>query len=471
MRIFIALFYFILCVPGVLLAQSGKAPVYDTKWTVALSSEDQKLVNCLSKNGKSKTYCTKLSDAEKVRAKALKTQTKWIESEVAKIVKWMGKTQKYPTGDFSRLGNHGEIIFKPDEWMTQSSKSKRKPIKDAPIEKSTDIIVANFSSWNGMININEDFFLFDKFDKQYASETLAHELFHSVQAGQIEFKRAPKWVSEGLAEAVGYAWTASTRLKNNPKKMAELLVKLYPSYSTSLESPEDPYERGHFFYYLGLHFGDNMKYAGNIIATKMSTNGIAWLENYLKFKSKIRLEDYYPKFLSKLMTEFYLPGPPHYGDIEAFSSLFGGCTEVDVSSQNKKKTIPFERVSAFCFSIKPPRSKPPQVSGSISVGIDIGSIQSIHRMQMLAKKGTQYGQASLGLVGGAPVYGSWTYDVDINGASEIYILSHVDTDAEETPYELTDHGIPTSKTSYSPPKIGVQISAGKVVVEYKSRLP
>ena len=488
MRVF--LFIGLLCwmfgLPAELLAQSGNNPVYATKWTVKLSDKDQYLVNCIDKKRTFKKNCSKLTPKQMTRAIALKKQTKWIETEVIEIVKWMGSTQNYPQGDHRKLTNHGEIIFKTAEKMnTRFGRSKDK--KHADLGEDEEVVRAGeYSKWYGMINVSEDYFLPGNFDEQYASETLAHEVFHSVQFGQKEFKYAPEWVSEGLAEAVTFAWLEHKWLKGKPLKLERAYNDLKPVYSSwlktekdcfpkkdkikqpepksicspSLESPSTAYDRAHFFYYMGLHFEDKMKFAGEIIKTKMMTsftpNGIYWLDRYLRERSQKLinaseeeknaaaakamenhddyLDDYYAGFLAKLTQEYYLEGSTHYKDLEKFQEMLGGCKEINLSGEKKFQEVSFtfERVSPVCLIIRPPKRSSSEQRFTGLIALESSEVAKFnHLMKVSAAKGTKISSAGIGLLDQILRYASWTFELESNGEPEIVIVSFVNTFFED----------------------------------------
>ncbi|MGR3660925.1 MAG: hypothetical protein ACU0CA_07005 [Paracoccaceae bacterium] len=98
----------------------------------------------------------------------------------------------------------------------------------------------------------------------------------------------PDWVAEGLATTVEYEWLGG---KANPKVRE-------PKYNTPLAKPDDPYQRGHFFFEMGDSFGDDMAYAGEIVQKPATGDGVAWLDGYLETRGS-SLATYFPEFIAK----------------------------------------------------------------------------------------------------------------------------------------------------------------------------
>ena len=124
-------------------------------------------------------------------------------------------------------------------------------------------------------------------------ETLAHELYHGVQAAQHPSDQPATWFSESIPEAVGATWAIH--------KYGRAIFR-ETDYTMPLYDPDDVYSRGHFFYAIGQDIGATPAISYLIELDAKSgydgTMGLSWLDDYLS--SKIApLAEYFPRYIAK----------------------------------------------------------------------------------------------------------------------------------------------------------------------------
>jgi len=113
------------------------------------------------------------------------------------------------------------------------------------------------------------------------STTLAHEIYHGVQATLRKPDPDPTWFSESMPEAVGRAWAFKRHglLEFNPQ-----------NYEEPLHEPGNPYYRDHFFYMLGqdLNAKPNVAYFVDLEKEtgRDGTGGLIWIDNFLVIKKE-----------------------------------------------------------------------------------------------------------------------------------------------------------------------------------------
>ena len=125
--------------------------------------------------------------------------------------------------------------------------------------------------------------------------TLAHEVYHAIQAGYHgkPKSRGKVWFVEGTAEAVGAAWAEKRGL---PGRLTE------GDYHKPLHLPEFTYARGKFFYNVGhdLDSKDTIQYLTELEpkAPPRSDDGLNWFNDFITLK-RAPLHEYYPSYIAK----------------------------------------------------------------------------------------------------------------------------------------------------------------------------
>lgn len=126
------------------------------------------------------------------------------------------------------------------------------------------------------------------------STTLAHELYHGVQAALRPPESDPTWFSESMPEAVGRAWAYKRhgQLEFNPQ-----------NYEEPLHEPGNPYNRDHFFYMLGQDLNAKPRVAYFVDLEKETgrdgAGGLIWIDTFLASRNRTSLAAYYPQFIAR----------------------------------------------------------------------------------------------------------------------------------------------------------------------------
>lgn len=125
------------------------------------------------------------------------------------------------------------------------------------------------------------------------SVTLAHEVYHGVQAALGTMQDEQTWYSEGMPEAVGRAWEAQRYQSPHFTKS---------DYSLPLHQPDDVYARAHFFYHLGkdLQSSPPVAYFKDLDrpAANDGHGGLVWIDGFLTDHIG-PLAEYFPRFIAE----------------------------------------------------------------------------------------------------------------------------------------------------------------------------
>lgn len=160
-------------------------------------------------------------------------------------------------------------------------------------------------------------------------ETLAHELYHGVQAqfpGFIASSGESTWYSESMPEAIGAEYTGQDPRLGN--------------YEEPLHEPSDPYGRGEFFLGLGKYFGlttrieyfMELEEFGNIVNPEDGHHGLVWVNEYMESRG-LSLSSYFPQFINE-----------HIDSRAYFPSYTADHTYIDLESE-----VSAGQVNAFAY--------------------------------------------------------------------------------------------------------------------------
>lgn len=167
-----------------------------------------------------------------------------------------------------------------------------------------DNALAEYARYSGKIFLNKDPTLTDQYsvaaNRNELSETLAHELFHSVQKNYIPY------ISEGTAEAVGYAWVMKQGRSSDKVWDPSLDVPIHRAIKE-----EDYYYRAAFYLWLGNKIGsvDKVGYLKDFREPpKISADdSLMWFDDRLKHVAGEGFGRLYPEYVrdeSKIPTSF-----------------------------------------------------------------------------------------------------------------------------------------------------------------------
>lgn len=218
----------------------------------------------------------------------LKTMDKWVRPELEAISRWM-----------SSMGYlQAKLPAIPGPFYVYSPRNRS--------EAAVQILGSRLGSYHpdDGIQLSYDAFIgkigqkrtYDEAAQRDNSVTLAHEVYHGVQAalGTMQDEKAEStWYSEGMPEAVGRAWEAKRHGSAHFSRS---------DYSQPLHEPDDVYSRAHFFYRLGedLRASPPVEYFKELDRPTANDGhqGIVWIDTYLRGVHK-PLAEYFPDFIAK----------------------------------------------------------------------------------------------------------------------------------------------------------------------------
>lgn len=229
----------ITAISALLLASPAHAKWEQYRWKFDTTFLEQRCVTDINENG---PVCVTKAQREQIanRNRLATTLPRWTEAELEKIGRWM-----------DRLGF-------PQVKMWSGNKPSPLPPGQIDVRGTGRGILAAYKG--GEILVPEDNFVdvavpdrevpFNDDEVPEVRNTLAHEMFHGVQAntrGGLDESTGGdpfKWLVEGTAEAVGIIWEVDEL--NYP---SEGVNWKQGRYDEPLHLPTDHYGRAHFFYH------------------------------------------------------------------------------------------------------------------------------------------------------------------------------------------------------------------------------
>lgn len=177
-----------------------------------------------------------------------------------------------------------------------------------------------------------------------------HELFHAVQNGYanpVPFSDAHRWIGEGMAQAVLYAWLRRSKYPHTATEARHWDVALSrPECKvTATEKKLGCYATQHFWTWLGRHLQstDDIQYLHQLLEQDLRPDrGITGVDRGLRAFDADGLYNLYPEFIARFATE-----TAHYARLPGLTLQYD-------SDQAVEKTVSgtVQEVAAAAHEIK-----------------------------------------------------------------------------------------------------------------------